>query len=86
MSLPALHDLQRLRRRLVELTEAEAYLDVLEDELMADGLEVQLTDRPKRPAFFVTTNNVHIDVPYDPDRDLELMLDVFDYAIERSSK
>jgi hypothetical protein len=85
MSLPAAHDLERLRRRLVVLVEAEAYLDVLEDELMADDLDVRLTDRPRRPAFYTTGAGVGFDVPYDPDRDLELMLDVFDYAIERSS-
>ncbi len=87
MSLPAPHDLQRLRRRLIDLTEAEAYLDVLEDELMVDGLEYHLTDRPHRPTFYTTgAGEVRVDVPYDPTRDLELMLDVFDYAIERSSK
>jgi hypothetical protein len=86
LSLPAAHDLQRLRRRLVVLTEAEAYLDVLKDELMADDLEVQLTDRPKRPANYTVVDEVRVDVPYDPTRDLELMLDVFDYALERSSK
>jgi hypothetical protein len=85
MTLPAAHDLHRLRRRLVDLVEAEAYLDALEDELLVDGVDYLIPDRPKRPAFYTTGAGVHVDVPYDPTRDLELMLDVFDYAIERSS-
>lgn len=84
MSLPPPYELERLRRRLIELTEAEAYLDVLEDELMVDGLEYQLHDRPRHPP--TADSDTHIGAPYQPDRDLELMLDVFDYALERSSK
>ena len=93
MTLPPRHELERLRRRLTELVQAEQYLDGLEDALMADGTEWELRDRPRRAptedshhADGTHQGETHIGNPYQPDRDLELMLEVFDYAIERSSK
>ena len=86
MTLPPPHDIERLRRRLVYLIEAEAYLDVLEDELMADGLEYQLTDRPNPPAYYTVDHDVRVAIPPNPDLDLAQMLEVFDYALERSPK
>lgn len=80
MSLPAPHELERLRRRLTELVQAEQYLDALEVDLDEVG------DRPIRPANYTVVDEVRVPVPPNPDRDLELMLDVFDHALERSSK
>ena len=88
MTLPSLHDLERLRRRIVDLIQAEQYLDALEDHLSVDDLDVVgLTDRPDRPPAFLRQADgaTHIGTPYEPDKDLAQILDVFDDAIERSS-
>ncbi len=80
MTKPALHVLERLRRRIPDLFSAEQYVDTIEDLRFEGDDLAEYPPTPNRPPR--NDGDAHIGSPYSPEDDERLFIEILDHFIE----